>query len=240
MDESGDLGFGCGTDYFIIAFIAPKVGKALNKTIKNFNAHLIRNGWNTAVEIKATNVWHAPKNADLPASYAYKNDPEVPMKHVLESIANVEGYIEYCAVKLNTVSPGLQTAPSAILYNYFAWQLLKGPLCYFSAVELFADRRNRENHNLLKFDGYLESKAGIERAEKGKPPLNPLLIHHYHSNSANECKGPERSRVEYGVRGLEAADFVCWAIKKKYENGHGEWYSLMEKRIKWKQRLYGW
>lgn len=44
--------------------------------------------------------------------------------------------------------------------------------------------------------------------------------------------------MEYGVRGLEAADFVCWAIKKKYENNDDTWYSLIEKRIKWKQHLY--
>jgi hypothetical protein len=239
MDESGDLGFGCGTDYFLLAFIAPKVGKHLNKLIKNFNAHLINKGWNPAVEIKATNVLHAGKSADIPETYAYKKCPQVPLKHVLESIANLDCYIEYVVIKLDTVSSGLKTAHSAILYNYFSWLLLKGPLCYFPAVELFADRRNRENHNLLKFDGYIESKAGIERAEKGKDPLNPLLIHHYHSNSVNECKGAERAQVEYGVRGLEAADFVCWAIKKKYENGDKTWYSMIEKKMKWSQKLYG-
>jgi hypothetical protein len=238
MDESGDLGFGCGTAYFILAFIAPKIGKHLSKRIKNFNAHLIRKGWNKAVEIKATNVWHAPNNGNIAAAYAYKNAPEVPMQNILESIAEVDGYIEYATVKLDTVSAGLQTAPCAILYNYFAWQLLKGPLCYFPAAELFADRRNRENHNLLKFDGYIEGKAGIERAEKGKKPLNPLVIHHYHAHSPDECKAEERAKVEYGVRGLEAADFVCWAIKKKYENNDNRWYALIEKRIRWRQHLY--
>ena len=51
MDESGDLGFGCGTKYFVIAFVTPDIGKQLSKCVKNFNAHLIRNGWNKAVEI---------------------------------------------------------------------------------------------------------------------------------------------------------------------------------------------
>ncbi len=124
------------------------------------------------------------------------------MKTILESIAEVEGYIEYATIKLDTVSLGLQSAPCAILYNYFAWQLLKGPLIYFPAIELFADRRNRENHYLLKFDGYIEGKAGIERAEKGKKPLSPLTIHHYHANSANECKPSEKLTDENGVRGL--------------------------------------
>lgn len=77
MDESGDLGFGCGTAYFIVGFIAPASGKELSKAIKNFNAHLIRKGWNKAVEIKATNLWHAPKNPNIPSTYAYKNTPEI-------------------------------------------------------------------------------------------------------------------------------------------------------------------
>lgn len=237
MDESGDLGFGVGSAYLIIAFIAPSSGKVLSKTMKNFNAHLIRNGWNQKVEIKASNVWHAPKNADLSAAYKYKNNPSEPIQYVLQAIADVDGYIEYVVVKLDTVSAGLRTAPEGILYNYFAWQLLKGPLCYFPTVKLFIDRRNVEYHDQLKFDGYLESKTGIERAEKGKPPIN-LHIYHYYWGSAKEFKAEQRAEVEFGIRGIEAADFVCWAIKQKFENANGIWYSVIEKRIKWKQHLY--
>src|SRR5271154_1257123 len=115
--------------------------------------------------------------------------------------------------------------------------LLRGPLCHFPAVELFVDRRNREFHNLLKFDGYIESRAGIERAEKGKPPID-FTIHHYHSGSASEFKAEQRAIVEFGVRGLEAADSVCWAIKRKFEDQNNEWFALIEKRVKWKQHLY--
>jgi hypothetical protein len=237
VDESGDLGFGCGTKYFVLAFVAPSQGKKLNKAIKNFNAHLIRNGWNQDVEIKATNVWHAGKNDEIPETYAYKKDPSAPMETVLNAIAELECRIEFVVVKLDTVKPGLQMAHTAILYNYFSWMMLRGALCFYEAVELFMDRRNRETHHNLKFDGYIESKAGIARAEKGHKPLN-LCIRHYHSESPNEVTGPERARVEYGVRGLEAADFVCWAIKRKFENGEDRWYSMIEKCIKWKQTLY--
>jgi hypothetical protein len=90
---------------------------------------------------------------------------------------------------------------------------------------------------MLKFDGYLESKTGIERAEKGKPPI-ALTICHYHANSANECKAEQRVSVEFGMRGLQGADFICWAIKRKFENGTDEWYSLIEKGVRWKQHLY--
>jgi hypothetical protein len=237
MDESGDLGFGVGTDYFVLAFISPESGKQLSKKVKNFTAHLLNNGWNPNVEIKATNLWYTPKNDDQPATYKYKNNPQVPMEHVLASIAEVDGYIEYVVIKLDTVSEGLKTAPSTILYNYFAWQLLKGPLCFFPTVQLFVDRRNREYHSMLKFDGYLENKAGIDRAEKKKPPIN-LEICHYHAGSSKEFKAGKRAQVEFGIRGLVAADFVCWAIKRKFENADKQWYGLIEKRVKWKQLLY--
>jgi hypothetical protein len=237
MDESGDLGVGVGSAYLIVAFLSPESGKALNKKIKNFNAHLIRNGWNRNSEIKAASLWYAPKNADISVQFKYKTDPSTPIELVLTEIASLDGYIEYVCVKLDTLSAGLRTAPDAILYNYFSWQLLKGPLCHFPAVELFTDRRNRETHKLLKFDGYLEGKTGIDRAEKGKPPID-LHIHHFHWKSADEFKADQRAQVEFGVRGIEAADFVCWAIKRKFENADDRWYSLIERRVKWKQHLY--
>ncbi len=57
LDESGTLAFGKGgTAFFVMAFVAPKSGKQLSKCIKNSNAHLMRNGWNPDVEIKASNV----------------------------------------------------------------------------------------------------------------------------------------------------------------------------------------
>jgi hypothetical protein len=238
MDESGCLGFGPGaTKYFVMAFISPESGALLNKCIKNINGHLITSGWNAAVEIKASNVWNSQRNKEIPASYKYKTDPSVPMEYILKAIAAVDGYVEYAVVKLDTVSAGLQTAANAILYNYFSLQLLKGPLCYFPAVDLFVDRRNREYHKMLKFDGYLEGKVGIERAEKGRPPLG-LAIHHIHWNSARGCKGEEKGQIEFGVRGIEAADFVCWAIKSKFEDCNERWFKLIEPRIRWKQHLY--
>lgn len=222
VDESGDLGFGVGSSYFVIAFISPESGKKLNKEIKNFNAHLIKNGWNKDLEIKAASIWYAPKNTELTAAYKYKQQPHVPMEHILGRLGQLDCRIEFVLVKLDTVSDGLKLAPSAILYNRFSWQLLKGPLCYYPAVELFVDRRNCEYHNLLKYDGYLEGKVGVERAEKGKPAIN-LQICHYHAESAKEFKAEHRAKVEFGVRGLQAADFICWAIKRKFENNDGKW-----------------
>jgi len=120
MDESGDLGVGVGSDYLVMAFLSPESRKNLNKQIKNFNAHLIRNGWNKALEIKAANLWHAPKSADLSDQFRYKKDPAEAIRNVLTAIAQLDGYIEYVCVKLDTLSEGLRSAPEGILYNHFA------------------------------------------------------------------------------------------------------------------------
>jgi len=238
MDESGTLAFSeVSNRFFVLAFIAPKSGKVLNKFVKNFNAHLFRKGWNPDVEIKASNLWNAAKNQEIGEDYAYKNSPQIPVAYFFDGLAKLDFYVEYVVVKLDTIKPSLRAQPKPILYNFFAWQLLKGPLTFFPDVSLYCDRRNREYHTLLKFDGYIEGQAAVERANKDKPKLN-LVIHHYHGWSAQEVSGPARAAVEFGVRGIQAADFVCWAVRAKFENGINDWLARFEKAVKWKQFLY--
>jgi hypothetical protein len=238
VDESGCISFGPDDDkFFIFVMLSPKSGKELSKCIKNFNAHVIRKGWNPSVEIKASNVWHAPKNPDIPNAYAYKNDRETPMREVLARIGRLDLRIEYLVVKLDTVKASLRNVSNAILYNYFSWQLLKGPLSFWEDIELFIDKRSREYHHLFKFDGYIEGQAAICRAQKNRAKLN-LTIHHYSSNSSDGLSGTERGRVDFGIRGIEAADFVCWAIRSKFENGDDQWFRLIEGKVRWTQHLY--
>jgi hypothetical protein len=159
------------------------------------------------------------------------------MRRILEDIAKVEGHFEYACVKLASLSEGLKTAHPCILYNYFAWQLLEAPLCTLPEIELFVDSRNPEYHDYLKFDGFIQTNAGIERANKRRSPL-ALKTHHLHWNSPNECKPGDRALMEFGVRGLEAVDFICWAIKRKYEDNDDQWFKVIEKLLRKKQHLY--
>jgi uncharacterized protein DUF3800 len=238
MDESGDLGFGVGSKYFVLAFIDTAAGKALNKAVKNFNAHLINNGWNRDIEIKATNLWHSPKNELLTAKYRYKKDSTVPIETVLRAIAQTTCRIGFVVIKLENVYDRLKEVDCSILYNYFSWILLQYPLCSPEHdVSLYVDRRNREQHNLLKFDGYVEAKVGIERAERNHPPLT-LQIQHLHANSATEFSGEQRARIEFGIRGLQAADFVCWAIKRQFEDNELRWIKLLNDKISLRKHLY--
>jgi hypothetical protein len=141
------------------------------------------------------------------------------------------------SIQLDTVKASLRNVHNAILYNYFSWQLLKGPLTFWQDVELFIDKRSREYHNLLKFDGYIEGQAAICRAQKNRPELN-LTIHHYASNSSDGLSGTERGVVDFGIRGIEAADFVCWAVRSKFEKGKDRWFRLIEGKVRWTQHPY--
>ncbi|HET9742673.1 MAG TPA: DUF3800 domain-containing protein [Terriglobales bacterium] len=238
VDESGCISFGPGgTEYFVLAFVSTEDGTRLSKCIKNFNAHLIRNGWPKDLEVKASNLWHAPNSGAVPADYKYKNKREEPVEYVLKAIAALDVQIEYAVVKLDTIKTHLRKLPYGILYNFFAWQLLKRPLCYFPRIDLYIDRRNRESHEYLKFDGYVEGMAAEGRANKGREALT-LATYHYHSDLPKQCKPEDRPRAEFGVRGLEAADLVCWAIKWKYENGNQQWYSLIQGKVTCSHHLY--
>ncbi len=238
IDESGCISFGPGgTAFFVLAFVSTEDGKGLSHCIKKFNGNLISKGWPKGMEIKASNLWHAPNNNAIPQSYAYKNQRDVPIEFILGELAKLDIHIEYAAVKLDTVEAGIRNAPYGILYNYFSWQVLKRPLCYFPAIDLYVDRRNRETHEYLKFDGYIEGKTAEERADKGKPAIQ-LSFYHYHSDEPKQCKPDQKDRAIFGVRGLEAADLVCWAVKCRYENREPKWHALIQDRIISVQHLY--
>src|SRR5260370_17488786 len=238
VDESGCIAFGPGDDkYFIFAMILPKSGKELSRCIKNFNAYLIRNGWNPDVEVKASNIWHSPNNPKIPDTYKFKASREQVMKDALSNIAALDIKIEYLVVKLDTLKESLKRLPNTILYNFFGVQLLKQPLMFYDDVQLYIDKRSKEYHDLLKFDGYIETQIATCRAVKDKPKL-ALTIRHYSSKCSQGLTGSERANVDFAIRGIEAADFACWAVRSKFEKSDDRWIKLIEKKIGWKQTLY--
>ena len=237
MDETGDLGFGTGTKHLIIAIISPESGKALNKKFKNFTAHLINAGWNKNLEVKAAHLWHAPKNAAVPATFKYKNDPAEPIQYALGMIAELDCHIEYVAIRLDGVPAAYRRMSNAELYKIFAWEVLKNALCTYPSVHLCVDRRERHRDGQLKFDGFVEGQISLERAKQNMAPLG-LSISHLHSQAADGLKNDARAEVEYRIRGLQAADFVCWAIKRRLENGEAMWQNKIQPKIKAGYELY--
>lgn len=237
LDESGDLGFDGGSTHFVIATLSPASGSSLSKVAKNFNAYLIRAGWNKGVEIKATNVFNCPRNPAIPKSFNLKDNPESAIRGILERIAALQAEIDYAVVRLSTVYEHLRKLPDAILYNYFALQVLSPRLCRYPAVTLWVDRRNREYHHQLHFDGYIETQIQLKRAES-KQERMILNIKHIGPDTLKATPTDGKSEIQFGLRGLEAVDFVCWAIKRRFENGDKRWMQLLEKRIRFRNHLY--
>jgi hypothetical protein len=238
MDESGSIGFSSGgTAYFVLAYVAPESGKKLNKCIRNINAHLITNGWNKEIEIKATKVWGARSNVDIGSTYKYKDTPEIPMTRILSDIIALPGKFGYAIVELGNVPAPHRKISNCILYNDFAWNLLREPLCWFDHVQLCVDRRNPEYHDQSKFDWHIESRIAFERAARNMGPLQLGIAHHHHKSSEG-LTGPQRAQLEFEIRGVEAADFLCWAVKRKYENNEDRWHSIIEKKLEKPVKLY--
>jgi hypothetical protein len=231
LDESGDLGFGRGSRYFVLGSICTEKLRQLNRAMRGFNQHLLDKGWSPELEIKAGTLWRSKEEPRLSASYAYKQTPEVPMRLLLGVIARLDCEIEYAVADLRQPAQRLHTAPSAALYNHWVWQLLKERLCHFDQVNLSLDRRNDEQTSCTRLEGYLECSVGIERALRGKLPLN-LQMHHYHAGSVEQASAGARSIVECSLRGIQAADAVCWAINRSYEFADRRWLKLIECRIK--------
>jgi hypothetical protein len=237
LDESGDLGFTGGSTHFVIALLSPQSGSALSKVIKNFNAHLMGEGWNKSVEIKATNLFNCPRNRDIPATFAYKKNPEVPIQVILQRIAALQVEIDYAVVRLSTVYDYLKKLPDAILYNYFSLQVLTQRLSLYPAVTLWVDRRNREYHHQLHFDGYIETQIQLKRAETKKENM-ALTIKHIGPETLDATPLAGKAQIQFSLRGLEAVDFVCWAIKRGFENEDDRWRPLVAKKIRFKNHLY--
>lgn len=237
LDESGDLGFAGGSTHFIIGLLSPQSGSALARVIRNFNAHLTNKGWNNSVEIKATNLFNCPTNGDIPDTFAYKKNPEVPIQNILQRIAALQVEIDYAVVRLSTVYDYLKKLPNAILYNYFSLQVLKPRLSLYPAVTLWVDKRNREYHRQLHFDGYIETEIQLKRAEAKKERM-ALTIRHIGPDDLNATPLSGKAEIQFALHGLEAVDFVCWAIKRWFENGDDRWRPLIAKRIRFRQPLY--
>jgi hypothetical protein len=110
-------------------------------------------------------------------------------------------------------------------------------LSCFDHVHLCVDRRNPEYHDQAKFDAHLENQIAFERAARKLCQLR-LNITHLHHKSSDGHAGPNRAQIDFGIRGVQAADFICWAVKRKYENNDERWYSIIAPCLEPRVALY--
>jgi len=222
LDESGvSRGFdeSKSSRTFNISLLTTENPKQVERIIRAFNNKVIRAGWPIEIEVKGAELFRAKHNRLIPESFKYKYNSRELIQEILQKLAASTLTIDYITVKKSKIYPHLQAAPYGILYNYFASKILIPKLDRFNNVFLQADARNKEQHTMLKFEGYIETEAYLHI----KHPFK-LKIEHCDSQK---------------VFGVRAADFVSWAIFRKYESNDNRFYdSIISKVCDFKEWFY--
>lgn len=217
LDESGELGFNpAGSKRFVAALICVGPVKPFNRFIKRWSAKLISAGWPKNREIKAVDLYRAHLDRDIPDTFPWKKDTRPIIGELLGGIASRVDEIRLITIeksKLDSVRLG--AAPYGVLYNYFTSWLIVPAAKTASAVHLVVDQRNKESHNLLHFDGYVETSIWAARPN-GTMPLK-LEIEH---------------KFSHEVYGLRAVDFVSWATFRYRERGDDTFFRFLQPKIK--------
>jgi len=206
------LGFNTGSSkYFVVALLCPQNSKHLANVIRKFKGRVLKSGWPSDLEIKAHNLFLARTDIRIPGNYKYKQTPEVPILDILTRLANCDIEIDAIVVLKNRINDDLRTLPYGILFNYYSGRVLIDRILCYDEVHLFVDETSRQTHDLLHFNGYIRTGALLSRKRNF-----PLEIVHGNSNV---------------IHGISAADYVSWAIFRKYESRDERFFDLIKHKI---------
>lgn len=209
IDESGELGTNPkSSEFFLITALCTENLKALEKRIWKEKAKLINAGWPRDIEIKGTSVWGSPYNARIPTTISDKR--EDVMCGILQSICAGPNKVHYSIAKKKHLSSHIMRAEYGIAYNWLCGSLLcRAYHKHFAGdLEIVVDQRSKETHSKMKFDGYIETKlVGDCKHELA------LTISHAESHD---------------IAGLQAVDFLSWALFRKYEKQQSKFADLLK------------
>jgi hypothetical protein len=212
IDESGELGLNPGSsEFFLITALCTENRKALEKRVWKEKAKLINAGWPKDVEIKGTSLWSSPYTPRIPKSISDRR--ETIMSEILQSICAGPNRVHYSIAKKKYLSNHIMRAEYGIAYNFLCGSLLcRAYYKHFNAdLEIVVDQRSKETHSKMKFDGYVETRlVGDCQHEKH------LSIAHSESHD---------------VPGLQAVDFLSWALFRKYEKKQSKFADIIGKNI---------
>lgn len=219
MDESGEFGVKPGSSRHLqIAVLSTEHPRALEKRLRKEKAKLYNAGWPKSLEIKGTTVWGSPHNPQI--SKAISDRRVQIMQEILQSICSGPVHLLYSIVNKQHISPHLKAAAYGIAYNYFSGNLLcKGyPGSFAGPIELVVDQRSKETHNKDKFDGYIETR---------------LVGDCNHSEYLNISH-----KESHDVAGLQAVDFMSWALFRHHEHNDSQFLPIVQPRIVLKDDWY--
>jgi len=234
VDESGDLGSGKGTKYFVIGMVFCDESRVsqINAIINKHNRYLWNNGWPKRLEIKATNLYNYKSHFREIGANAPKINPKCYLHKIYKDINQMDikaGFLIHDPTKEGSI---LRNLHNERIYNFLSKQLYQACLSYLeSPLFICVDQRNialaRKQRMVnrsaqkvnLSYIGYIENEIVYQFATK------------YHI-------GPEVA-IEFGdskrVKGLQVADYLAWAIRRKYE-GRPFWGDLVSNVEKIEQK----
>lgn len=227
IDESGDLGEDKGSKFFVIGMIFCKnsyIVEMLNQTINKHNHFLWKNGWPKDVEIKAYNLFnykHIPKimNSNIAIN------PKRYLHEIYRSINELEIKAGFIIHKPENQGMEFKCLNKEKIYNYLSKKLYITCFKYLtSPIFITADQRNT---TLVKKD---------KRVDRNIQRLNLSYIGYIENELTYQFATwryiQPKIEIEFGnsmhIRGLQVADYLSWAIRKKHD-GKCFWTNLISR-----------
>ncbi len=225
IDESGDLEPGKGTPYFVIGMICyyGKTPEAINTVMKKHNRYLWEQGWPREVEIKATNLYNYDRpKYDIDRSKLRIN-ARAYLPQIYSDINKLDIKVGFLIHKPANQTANFRCLHKEMIYNYLSKKIYLGCFGFLrDTMDIYVDQRNitlvkkqksvklTEQRLNLDYIGYIRHELTFQFASRRS--IQPLIDISF-----------ENSRR---VKGLQVADYMAWAIRKKYE-GNSSWCDLL-------------
>lgn len=225
IDESGDLGTKKGTKYFVIGMVCYYGSdiSSINQVINAKNQYLWNNGWPKDAEIKATNLYnYKSKKYNINRS-KLKTSPRIVLKEIYDEINKLNlkaGFLIHVPANQGSA---LKCLHKEKIYNFLSKVLYTKCFSFLrDSMNIFVDQRNialvrkQKKVNLsiqrlnLDYIGYIRNEISFLFATKKK--IDPTIEISFEKSEQN--------------KGIQIADYLIWAIRKKYE-GNSYWYNLL-------------
>jgi len=225
IDESGDLGVNKVHKYFVLGMIFCRnisIVNTLNQIINKHNDFLWKNGWPKDVEIKASHLFNYKeiikvKNSNITII------PKLYLQEIYRDINKINIKAGFIIHKPGNQGIEFKCLQKEKIYNFLSKKLYNACLSYLtSPIFISVDQRNTTlvkkdkiiNRNVqrlnLSYKGYIENELTYQFATW------------YHIQPEIEIEFKDSKHV----KGLQAVDYLSWAIRKKYE-GKCFWANLI-------------
>ncbi len=226
VDESGDLGTTEENAYFVVGMVFCNESNLsdMNKTINKHNRYLWANGWPRNLEIKATNLYNYKNRSQEIKADVSKISPRLYLQKIYRDINKMDVKAGFLIHKPANQGPALRCLTKERVYNFLSKKLYQACFHYLkSPLFIRVDQRNitlvkkqkeinRSIQRLnLNYIGYIEHELTYQFATR------------YHVSPKIEIEFTNSKRI----KGLQVADYLSWAIRRKYE-GRSFWVDLTD------------